>query len=494
MPPNKKMTLYEVLGVQRNAKITEIGRAYNRIKAEMQKESTAPDRHLAAMAKVAYETLSDPARREEYDQTLGVLGRPVRKGRGGLIGISLVALLAVAGAGYYFLAGPGARPAERPAANALAPQEILEAVSPHLGRLQGALMSGEVRDLGTAVAVGENEMVTTCRGITAGVQLLMKVGEVTSKAELARANEDLDICTLTVKGAAAGIKVRQGVPAAREKIQAVVLTPTGPAQARQVSVARSIEDPKGAVVELKAAAPLPNGTPVFDSQARLVGIVTTPHAFGEGLVAALGAARIAQARAPAATTTAAASAAPVSTPSAPAAAAPPAEQSVAMPAPGTRRGAGGTLVGEGFTSLWKEDDEGRLIEVLDSPTKGDVGNPLAFWTLWSGRDSTTPQVIHCVVTFGPNKDIVADYDQDPVEHPADGYWYCALTRFQVELKDLPEGEYYFKILVEGKNVAESSIRIEKRFFTRGTYAVIVIVVGLGLLAFLRRNKVVGYSR
>ena len=295
MPPNKK-TLYEVLGVQRNAKAAEIGRAYNRIKAEMQKESTAPDRHLAAMAKVAYETLSDPGRREEYDQALGVLGRPVSKGRGGLIGISLVALLAVAGAGYYLFARPDARPSERPGERALAPQEILEAVSPHLGRVQGALMSGEVRDLGTAVAVAENEMVTTCRGIVAGMQISVKVGEGTAKADLARANEDLDICTLTVKGATAGIKVRPGVPGPSEKMQAVVLNPTGPAQARQVSVARTIADPKGVAVDLKAAAPLSNGTPFFDSQARLVGIVTTPHAFGEGLVAALGASRIAQAR------------------------------------------------------------------------------------------------------------------------------------------------------------------------------------------------------
>ncbi len=301
MPPDKKMTLYEVLGVQRNAKATDIGRAYNRIKAEMQKESAAPDRQRAAMAKGAYETLSDPARREEYDQALGVLGRPARRGRGGLIGIATAALLVVAGAGYYFLA----RPAERPGESALAPQSILEAVSPHLGRVQGALISGEVRELGTAVAVAQDEMVTTCRGIAAGMQISVRVGDATSKAELARANEDLDICTLTVKGAAAGIKVRRGVPGPSEKIQAVVLDPSGPPQARQVSVARTIEDPKGTVVELKAAAPLANGTPVFDSQARLVGIVTTPHAFGEGLVAALGASRIAQARGTPATTTSA---------------------------------------------------------------------------------------------------------------------------------------------------------------------------------------------
>ncbi|HXM76680.1 MAG TPA: DnaJ domain-containing protein, partial [Thermoanaerobaculia bacterium] len=68
---NNNKTLYEVLGVARNAKITDIGRAYNRIRSEMQKEASAPSPRFAAMAKVAYETLSDPVRRAEYDATLG---------------------------------------------------------------------------------------------------------------------------------------------------------------------------------------------------------------------------------------------------------------------------------------------------------------------------------------------------------------------------------------------------------------------------------------
>jgi len=85
--------------------------------------------------------------------------------------------------------------------------------------------------------------------------------------------------------------------------------------------------------------------------------------------------------------------------------------------------------------------------------------------------------------------VVADYDQVTVDQPApNGYLYCALTRFAVDLDTLPEGLYTFTIFVDGREVAESSARIEKRFFTRGTWAVIVLVIGLGLLAFLRRGK------
>ena len=49
MPPNNQ-TFYEILGVGRNAKATDITRAYARIRADMQKETTAPNPRLAAMA------------------------------------------------------------------------------------------------------------------------------------------------------------------------------------------------------------------------------------------------------------------------------------------------------------------------------------------------------------------------------------------------------------------------------------------------------------
>ena len=70
---NRNRTLYEVLGVSRSAKVTEIQLAYNRLRAEMKKESSAPDPRLAAMAKVAVETLTDPRKRAQYDKTLDAL-------------------------------------------------------------------------------------------------------------------------------------------------------------------------------------------------------------------------------------------------------------------------------------------------------------------------------------------------------------------------------------------------------------------------------------
>jgi hypothetical protein len=193
------------------------------------------------------------------------------------------------GAGYYLFSRSQGPPVEKP----LEAQELLAAVSTQIGRVHIALMSGEVRDLGTAVAIGENEMVTTCSGMTAGAQLFVKVGDESSaKAEMGKANQDLDVCTLSVKNTAGNIKVREGFPAANEKLQAVFLGPANKPLLRPASVARFVDDPQGKVIEIRSAIPLPNGTPVFDGHARLVAIVTASHPSDGGLFVALPGSRI----------------------------------------------------------------------------------------------------------------------------------------------------------------------------------------------------------
>jgi hypothetical protein len=156
-----------------------------------------------------------------------------------------------------------------------------------------------------------------------------------------------------------------------------------------------------------------------------------------------------------------------------------------------RRGSRGTMVDEGFTTLWKENSRGGLIEVMDHPKTGTVGDPIAYWTRWKGRDVASDPQTHCTVTFGEDDEIVADYDQIPHTRTPDGYWYCALTRFQVDLDQLPEGDYTFIISVDGQDVAEGTTRVEKKFWTRGKYAFIVIVLGGALLWFVRRKRAEG---
>jgi hypothetical protein len=284
-------THYDVLGVPRNAKASDIGRAYNRIRAEQRKETTVPDARLLGLAKAAYDTLSDPDLREEYDRALARRRLSAQHRKGVIVATSLAVVLA-SGAGYYFASRPEAPSAEE----TMEPAELLAAVSPQVGRVQIALMSGEVRELGTAVAVGANEMITTCSGMMPGAQLFVKVGENSTKAEMGKATQDLDVCTLSVKDTEGHIRVRTGLPAASEKLHAVFLGPAGKPLLRPASVVRLIDDPQGDIIEIRADMPLPNGTPVFDAHARLAAMVTTSQSSGNGLIVALPGARIVQGR------------------------------------------------------------------------------------------------------------------------------------------------------------------------------------------------------
>ena len=486
-----RQTLYEVLGVSAHAKTHDIARAYQRIRADMKKETTVPDPRFAALAKMAYETLSDSTRRAEYDESIGLVATLVRKKRKFLGGAAAVVVgMVVVFAGYMLWQ----RPAHAPTGERLSSvAELLQSVGPRVGRVQGALVSGEIRDLGLAVETGEGEMMLPCDDIAPGMALGVVEGTTTLRAELGRVLDAQGLCALAVKGVRDGAKPRTDVPPPQEALQAIVLGPKGEPQARQVSVARALPDPKGVAFALKAAVALPNGTPIFDAQERLVGQVLSPHPFGPGLVAAIGAARIVQAHGNAPTQVA--KAPPAATMSSPPTAASPVPASksgpapslpaATLPAPSSGRGLG-HKVGEGFTTLWKEDDGDRsLAEVLDDVTKGSVGLPLAYWTRWEDGDKQLHSS-HCTVT-GP-QGTVADYDQIPTEADEPGYWYCALTRFVTELDDLRVGEYTFTLFVDGRQVAERSIRIERRIFTPGRLILLVLVVGCGLLLWLRRNR------
>jgi hypothetical protein len=351
-------------------------------------------------------------------------------------------------------------------------------------------MSGEVRQAGTAVALGEGEMAIPCKGVPPGAHLTVKLGEIRAKAELGRSRPEIDVCVITARSAPTGTKLRTGIPPATEKLHAVVFDSNGAAIARSVTAAHAVDDANGPRMALRTAgAPLPDGTPLFDHQARLVGFVsgapgeTTPSAIGAGRIAAL---RPSLRGAPASTTAlakadpqGATSVAPTSSPS-------PANAPSRAPA---ASGAGlGTLMDEGFTTLWREDEDLQLSEVLDNAKKGYIGLPLAYWTRWQGRDPERPMVVGCRITL--NGDIpVYQYEQAALLHEPDGYFYCALAPTMMDLNLLTKGEYTFEIFVNGRPVAERSIQVERRIMTPTAWMVITLLAGFGLLAFLRRNKV-----
>ncbi len=291
-PPPRNF--YEILGVSRDAGGDEIALAYERLSEDAKKDSTPPDPEGLAMAKVARDTLMQVSMRAEYDRRLAAIPKPepaMAKRRSPLLLIGGVAALVVVAIVAAIAFTPRGTPSAAKAPEALPAAKLAAQVIPQAGSVRATLMSGEVRDLGLAIAVGNGEMATTCRGIAPGAQLSVTLGGSTSKAELARANEKLDVCTLRVAAAPAGVKLRAEVPSPGERLHAVTLASKDAMIA--VSASRALESPEGAAMEIRAPAALPNGTPIVDAQGRLVAIVTSPHAFGEGVVAALGAGRLA---------------------------------------------------------------------------------------------------------------------------------------------------------------------------------------------------------
>src|SRR4029453_5553573 len=94
-------TFYEVLGVSRDAKITDVTRAYNRHQREVTRDNSPPDLNPEALLREAFQTLSDPGRRERYDASLVA---PDRRRRSRMRAVWIGALgVALAGGYLYFV-------------------------------------------------------------------------------------------------------------------------------------------------------------------------------------------------------------------------------------------------------------------------------------------------------------------------------------------------------------------------------------------------------
>jgi DnaJ-class molecular chaperone len=147
--PERKFTLYDVLGVPRNAKLTDITRAYNRHRSEVTREDQPPDLKRETLIREAYETLSDPDRRDAYDASLRDPDRRHRsRMRAIVIGIVGVGLAG----GYMFFARKPSAPGEPMRTS----QEVqVEAAA--VGRLHSIDTAGHETALGVAFTIGDRE-------------------------------------------------------------------------------------------------------------------------------------------------------------------------------------------------------------------------------------------------------------------------------------------------------------------------------------------------
>jgi S1-C subfamily serine protease len=319
-----KRSLYEILGIERDANNIDIGLAYERRRDALAK--AASDASETALVQQAYEVLSNPKRRAAYDASLVTAEEKAaaasqattdlvlepeeapapRKMIWAGVGAGLVVIAAAA----YFTWRSERAPAPPKAAAVEAPKPvvpeppkpvpaatILASATTSVGQVLSYDMGGQAKPLGLAIAIDRGVFLTTCHGISAGSALVVRIGLESHSGSLALADEELDLCRIAVPdlrgaGLATGDEAKAG-----DRIYVMGANAKGEMALTEGNVKQLRATPMGNVLEISVPiAPNASGGPVFDTYGRLVGIATTPHAFGANLSIALPAAWSAQMR------------------------------------------------------------------------------------------------------------------------------------------------------------------------------------------------------
>ncbi|HEX8610771.1 MAG TPA: trypsin-like peptidase domain-containing protein [Telluria sp.] len=321
-----KRTLYTILGVDPLATPEEIAEAYARLHAQFQ--SGSYDRNDWILVREAYAVLSNKDKRGHYDrsQVAPPLTRSVDAGAAPASGFSLdwryglAAGLLVAGLVYWskgrtpaappVIAGQGATPVmmqdsgapadsfssqsqnqarSAPVAasgsSALGMEDLFAKLSPFVARINmynGASIVGT----GSGVALGGNEIITNCHVALAGSRLQVKLGQDSYEATVAVADEERDLCKLSVKGlnAPAAVIGSSGELRTGQRVIAIG-APHGLDLTISDGIVSSLRPLDGGTL-IQTTAPVSPGSSgggLFDSAGRLVGIVTFQMRTGQNL-------------------------------------------------------------------------------------------------------------------------------------------------------------------------------------------------------------------
>lgn len=323
-----KKTLYQILGVPRDASRSDIGLAYEMRRAEMER-AVPPDPGGLALVRDAYAILSDDTRRAAYDASLLTASEkeaalaqaetdleigedepaprklPVVPIAAGAVVLLLVIFLGWRATRDDTPAAPQApavaeapKPALPPPPQLRSGPEILADASVRSGQLLAFTMSGAAKPVGVAITVGPGAMVTTCHGIPAGASLVVRLGAEQYPADLTVTDETLDVCRLSVAGLAApAFRLAEGAAREGQKIFAIGMNAKGEMAATEGTVKRVAKTPAGDVLAISVpVSPTGSGGAVVDEFGKLLGIATTSPRFGPNLDIALPAAWISEAR------------------------------------------------------------------------------------------------------------------------------------------------------------------------------------------------------
>jgi hypothetical protein len=265
-----KETLYDVLGVSRDAKVNEIGRAYNKHMAAMRKETTPPDPRRNALLHEAYEVLMDEQKRAAYDRSLHrapALVEVAKKPIGLAASVVTLTFIVAAGTiGYFMLNRPAAGKPPRLLS------EIQASATLGLGRLQSIDVSGAARPMGMAFTLEEGVMVTPCAGIKPESELVVLMPPRRIAARFERADAEKRFCRLSVERAGSWpLMIRSAPPSTGDKIYAPEIAASGEVTLREGSVKRVDERTMGR--EIVASTGIGTiGQPLLDVDGRVVAV------------------------------------------------------------------------------------------------------------------------------------------------------------------------------------------------------------------------------
>ena len=265
-----KQTHYDVLGVARNAKLQDITRAYNRHKSMVTRDDAAPDLKRETLIRQAYETLSDDARREAYEQSLVA---PDRQNRSRMRGIVIGVLGVALAGGYLFFT----RPASAPVAPIRTSEEIVNDAAISIARLQSIEMSGRIVPVGVAFAIGENVLVGSCTGVAPTAQLVVLIPPRKVPARILSVDDNLGLCRLVADGTGSKPLVASRLEARVDDLVYVTSANNDGSLAVKQSVVKRINFESGAkVIETTSA---PSGAPLLNAQGQLLAV--SPKADGK---------------------------------------------------------------------------------------------------------------------------------------------------------------------------------------------------------------------
>ncbi|NHZ90518.1 DnaJ domain-containing protein [Massilia sp. CCM 8733] len=320
-----KRTLYTILGVDPLATSEEIAAAYARLHAAFQ--SGSYDRNDWVLVREAYAVLSNKDKRGHYDrsQIAPPLTRRVEAAASPSSGFNLdwryglAAGLLVAGLVYW---SKGRAPAAPPVvavqgtaqlmqdsgapaggfaaesqpqavsapvaasgSGAMGMEDLFAKLSPFVARINmynGASMVGT----GSGVALGGNEIITNCHVALAGSRLQVKLGQDSYEATVSVADEERDLCKLSVKGlnAPAAVIGASGELRTGQRVIAIG-APHGLDLTISDGIVSSLRPLDGGTL-IQTTAPVSPGSSgggLFDSAGRLVGIVTFQMRTGQNL-------------------------------------------------------------------------------------------------------------------------------------------------------------------------------------------------------------------